>query len=487
MSPRRVLLPLAVLMLTVLTLTGSALAQGGPTATPSPDTPSGTTTTIHVVQKGETLFRIAQQYGTTVDAIAQANGITDVTRISVGQRLIIPNVAAPVPGAASAGVPQDYIVQPGDSLLDLAWRFGTTVDVIGRRNSIVNPSQLYVGLSLALQEGSNNANGIKNGWIHTVSQDDNIYRITAKYGVTIERIAKANGLTRMTVLFPGQHLVIPGPDGSPPLSDVPAPFTQIAIQPTRVEQGRTFALHLSTTVPVKLSGTFMGKPLTVFSDGARINDTILDGIDAMAKPGIYTLDLVATDDSGRQTHFVKQVEVADGGYTSEALTLPPDQADLLDPAVTQPELNKVIAIVSKYTPTRYFDGPMGLPCPAAITSQFGTRRSYDSGPYNQFHTGSDFAGAPGSSIYAPAAGVVVFTGLLHVRGNATIIDHGWGIYTGYWHQSEIKVKVGDVVQPGQIIGLVGGTGRATGPHLHWEMFVGTVQVDPLQWVRQSFP
>src|SRR5262249_18470270 len=198
----------------------SALAQGGVTATPTPATPSGTTTTIHVVQKGETLFSIAQQYGTTVDAIAEANGITDVTRIDVGQRLIVPNVTAPQPGAISPGIPQDYIVQPGDSLLDLAWRFGTTVDVIGRRNRIVNPTRLYVGLSLALQEGSNNANGIKNGWIHTVATDDNLYRIAAQYGVSLSRIMKANGLRRTTLLFPGQRLVIPGLATSPSLTDV---------------------------------------------------------------------------------------------------------------------------------------------------------------------------------------------------------------------------------------------------------------------------
>ena len=485
-SPRLALLSL-IILLTLLSLSGSALAQGGVTPTPAATTPSGTTTTIHVVQKGETLFRIAQQYGTTVEAIAQANGITDVTRIAVGQRLIIPNVAAPAPGAASAGVPTDYIVQPGDSLMDLAWRFGTTVEVIARRNRIVSRTQLYVGLSLSLQEGSNNANGIKNGWIHTVAPDDNLYRIASKYGASIERIVKANGLTRTTVLFPGQRLVIPGPDTSPLLSDVPAPFTEIVMQPARAEQGRTFALHLSTAIPVKVTGSFMGKPFVDFSDDARLNHIIMTGINALAKPGLYPIDLVAVDDQGKQTHFFKQVLVADGGYTSEALTLPPDQADLLDPAVTQPELDQIMALVSKRTPKRYFDGPMGLPCPAAITSQFGTRRSYDGGPYNQFHTGSDFAGAPGSAISAPAGGVVVFTGLLHVRGNATIIDHGWGIYTGYWHQSEIKVHVGDIVQPGQVIGLVGGTGRATGPHLHWEMFVNAVQVDPLQWVRQSFP
>src|SRR5581483_6939036 len=97
----------------------------------------------------------------------------------------------------------------------------------------------------------------------------------------------------------------------------------------------------------------------------------------------------------------------------------------------------------------------GLPCPAPVTSQYGTRRSYDGGPYDQFHTGTDFAGAPGSPIYAPAAGVVVMAERLHVRGNATIIDHGWGVYTGYWHQAESKSKWATSSSRGRSSGWLG--------------------------------
>ena len=143
--------------------------------------------------------------------------------------------------------------------------------------------------------------------------------------------------------------------------------------------------------------------------------------------------------------------------------------------------------MSGFTAQRYFDGLMGLPSPGAITSQFGTRREYNGGELKSFHSGTDFGGGPGSQIVAPAAGVVVLAETLPVRGNATIIDHGWGVTTGYWHQTEIYVAVGDVVAAGQVIGTVGSTGRSTGPHLHWEMWVGGVQVDPMQWARQSFP
>ena len=93
----------------------------------------------------------------------------------------------------------------------------------------------------------------------------------------------------------------------------------------------------------------------------------------------------------------------------------------------------------------------------------------------------------GIEIRAPAAGVVVFAGELIVRGNATVIDHGWGDYTGYMHQSELMVVEGDRVEKGQLIGLVGGTGRVQGPHLHWELIVGGIPINPLDWLDESFP
>ncbi len=469
-----ILLRFVLILLITTALNGSsAFAQG--------DGGSGTTT-IHVVQRGENLFRIAMRYGTTIDSIVRANGLRDATQIQVGQRLLIPN-ASP----ADPGVPTSYVVQPGDSLINLSFRYGMNIDALARENKIVNPTQLYVGQSLSIQEGANNQRQIKTGWLYTVQQDDNIYRIAARYHLSIDRLVKVNNIKRVSALYPGQRLVIPGPDDGPALVDLPRLFSAAAMSPVPAEQGRTVMLRFTTAVPAKLEGAFMGKALVVHSDEARTTHLILYGIDSFANPGVYRIELTATDDQGQQSRFSDYLQLANGGYASEEIILPPDQADLLDPKVTQPELNKIMRLVSNFTEHRYFNGPMGLPCPAPVTSQYGTRRSYNKGPYDQIHTGTDFACPPGAPIYAPADGVVVFTDSLHVRGNATIIDHGWGVYTGYWHQSEIKVKVGDTVRQGQVIGAVGSTGRANGPHLHWEMFIGGVQVDPLQWTRQSFP
>ena len=76
---------------------------------------------------------------------------------------------------------------------------------------------------------------------------------------------------------------------------------------------------------------------------------------------------------------------------------------------------------------------------------------------------------------------------LNIRGNATLIDHGWGLFTLYAHQQGTLVSPGEIVAGGQVIGTVGSTGRSTGPHLHWEVWLNGVNVDPMQWVQEIFP
>jgi murein DD-endopeptidase MepM/ murein hydrolase activator NlpD len=121
-----------------------------------------------------------------------------------------------------------------------------------------------------------------------------------------------------------------------------------------------------------------------------------------------------------------------------------------------------------------------------ITSYFGTRRTYNHSEALSFHAGVDFGGA-GQPIFAPAGGTVVLAEPLTVRGHAVLIDHGLGLYSGYWHQSQIAVRVGQRVQPGDLIGYIGDTGLVTGPHLHWELRLNGLALDPLQWVQESIP
>ena len=124
-----------------------------------------------------------------------------------------------------------------------------------------------------------------------------------------------------------------------------------------------------------------------------------------------------------------------------------------------------------------------------IASGFGNRRTYNNTDYKNYHTGLDFGvwTANNINIYAAADGKVLFCSELPIHGLHTIIDHGWGVYSTYSHQSQAVVTVGQEVKRGEVIGLIGNSGRSAGPHLHWEIRVNGIYVDPNTWLKTDFP
>jgi murein DD-endopeptidase MepM/ murein hydrolase activator NlpD len=122
--------------------------------------------------------------------------------------------------------------------------------------------------------------------------------------------------------------------------------------------------------------------------------------------------------------------------------------------------------------------PFLRPRMSTITSRFGSGRVFN-GRLASRHLGVDFRGRVGEPVQATNRGVVVIVDSFFLAGNVVYIDHGAGVITGYFHLSEQRVAVGDTVERGQEIGLVGSTGRVTGPHLHWAARYGTISVDPL--------
>ncbi|MDK1119531.1 MAG: M23 family metallopeptidase, partial [Anaerolineae bacterium] len=218
-------------------------------------------------------------------------------------------------------------------------------------------------------------------------------------------------------------------------------------------------------------------------------------VHGLIEPGPYPLLLEATLPDGSKYSYEQMVLVVSGGYPDDpVLYVDPGT---IDPAVTEPEDQLILSTVQEATSEKLWVGKYSTPASlyaetTYFTSRFGNRRQYfgieSDLTYEGFHTGLDFGGGTGLPITAPAAGKIVLTAPdLVVHGNATIIDHGWGVYSGFWHQSEIQVQVGDMVSAGQVIGLVGTTGRSTGAHMHWELWVNGVQVDPLDWLREIYP
>ncbi|MGH1461481.1 MAG: peptidoglycan DD-metalloendopeptidase family protein [Neptuniibacter sp.] len=124
-----------------------------------------------------------------------------------------------------------------------------------------------------------------------------------------------------------------------------------------------------------------------------------------------------------------------------------------------------------------------LPAKGPFSSPFGLKRFFNKQPRNP-HSGLDIAAPQGAPITSPAPGVVVDTGDYFFNGNTVIVDHGYGMTTMYCHMSKIEVQIGDTVNTGDLLGLIGKTGRATGPHLHWSVSLNNTRVDPILFLNQ---
>ncbi len=136
-----------------------------------------------------------------------------------------------------------------------------------------------------------------------------------------------------------------------------------------------------------------------------------------------------------------------------------------------------------------WSGPFVLPLHSApdVTAPFGQRRAYNQEPPYEVHEGLDLGAPYGTPVYAPAPGRVVFARTLPLRGNAIIVDHGAGVFTLYAHLEAFRVHVGQEVAAGDLLGLVGATGNALGPHLHWEVHASGPAVQPQEWLSRVFP
>ncbi len=461
----RSLLALA-LTLTIAAIPSTlALAQSGEPPAP----------TVHIVQQGETLFSIATRYGLTVDRLAHANGIPDPRQIYIGQRLTIP-----ANGDLDAVETTTYLVQAGDTLYSLARRYQTTWQVLARLNNLLSPDTLYAGQVIRVPSAPLSAD-LARGASYIVGPDDTLFRIALRYDIPPWTLTTISGLADPLLLHQGQELVIP--DAGNGL--LPVPFVNIAVQPLPVSQGNTLIIAVHTTEPVTLTGRLFERGIPFAEeDGVYYS---LVGVHVFTEPGLYELELTATDQRGHTTTVDTGVVVQSGDFEYQQIDLPANRAGLLSPAAIARDKERLDAVRYLFTPERRWTVPFQRPCAGPVSAYFGAHRSYNGGPYTSYHSGTDFRASTGTPVYAPADGIVVLAEPLALWGNGLVIDHGWGVLTGYGHLSSIEVAVGQHVTRGQLIARVGNTGLSTGSHLHWEMWVGSVSVNGLQWLEGDYP
>jgi murein DD-endopeptidase MepM/ murein hydrolase activator NlpD len=468
------LLRIAVLAAILLT---SMLLAAPTLAAPTDQTGDQAGVTIHVVQAGETLDSIAAQYGITVYALKSANSMSRYEDISVGEHLVVPlgqrdrlHTTAEI-----------TVVNMGETLTEIAAAASTSLDDLGRINAIVNPALIFAGQELRLPDGASNSPQM----LIATPGDIDIWRYAAANSINILPIMIQNQESSPAML--PRHSLIRLPIDTPSNQVEVVNRLSIRLSPLPLERGRSAALHIETDQADSVQIAFMGSELPVASESAN-HYTVMIPVDRFTAPGHYPLTVVITTQNGGRRTFTRDVLIAGGNYSYEVINVTDEVYSVLtDQEAVEAELAYLDEAMTGFTPERHWDGIFRLPAAGAFTSGFGTLRSYNGGDYDSFHSGADLAAPSGTPIYAPAAGVVVDATILQVRGQVIIIDHGWGVYTGYWHQSNTLVEPGEYVAAGQRIGTVGSTGLSTAAHLHWEMRVQGVRVDPMQWARHEFP
>ena len=383
---------------------------------------------------------------------------------------------------------ETYTVQAGDTLGLIAIRYEISVDSLAEANGIDNVNVLEVGQVLVIP----GPDGLlpQDPWVNIAAHPrQTLASIAQEYGMDVGQLAAFNKLRESTRLFPGQPIRIPRDQAE--AAGLAFGALHLLDAPVRLAQGRTGLLRLRVDRDMAAQAVWNGLPLPLIPEDAAATGPgstwfVPVPVPALLALGRYDLAIGYTARNGRPLTHTLAVNVIDGGYITQDIIISDEKSGLLAPEVVQAEEETVRQIWSANTPalqwTGVFSRPIGIDYPT--TSPFGTRRSYNSGPVSSYHAGQDFGAPEDVSVFAPAAGTVVLAEALNVRGNAVIIDHGRGIFTGYWHLNSLNVAAGQQVTPGNLIGLVGTTGLSTGAHLHWELRIFGIAVDPMQFLDQ---
>lgn len=225
------------------------------------------------------------------------------------------------------------------------------------------------------------------------------------------------------------------------------------------------------------------QPANTIDDSGSYRYKALVGVAYGATPGTAELVVRARDGAGFK-ELKHSLIVKEGTFPSETLHVPPRTVtpSRRDKKIIARDRVVLKRVYSSSLSAKLWDAPAVLPVQSNITSVFGTSRVYN-GKKQNVHLGTDLRARTGTPLHVPLTGKVVVARKLFYTGNTVILDHGYGLFTIYGHMSKLKVKEGQVVKKGVVMGLAGATGRASGPHLHWGVHLNGAKVDPMVLVK----
>lgn len=376
---------------------------------------------------------------------------------------------------------QPHVVQPGDSWLALSLRFQVSQAELQTLNPLVNPGrQPTIGTTIQLPP----TNQAERPGRLVRPTGETLFSVAFRSGQNPWQLALQNGLRSPYQPLLYTPIVLPNPAAT--IREYPAGLNQLELSAVPARPGEGLAvwgeLPLSTSWPLTGTvtlGTATGEWLRPGGENQWLG---LIGTGAFYRPGEPELTIFVPG----QPRWAQPWLVAPKEWTYSDLTLTGTAAEITAEA-RRVEREQLLALWGQTTPQPLWDTPFREPITDYLeyTALYGARRSYNGGPYDTYHEGLDFSAYGGTPVYAPAGGMVVLAQPLYVRGGAVIIDHGLGVYSGLYHLSEVIAQPGQAVQPGDLVGKVGTTGFSTGNHLHWDLLVQGVWVDPQAWQVQN--
>lgn len=366
------------------------------------------------------------------------------------------------------------LIQPGDSWAALAMRFQVDEAALRQLNPQFNAQrQPTIGRTFVLPETAVSQSGT------LVRPKNSLLQTAVQHNTPLWQIALSN--QRNSPYSPTLYQPILLPDATATPHDLPAGFSSLELSQTVGTPGQAVGFRAETAAELPFTAVLGDDEIDLFRNGRFAVG--LTGTGAFFGTQQPSLTIQVSD----APLWEQPWQFSDpNSWEYQQITLTGTAAQIDQQSIAE-ERERLFAIWQESGDVPQWHNPFQLPITSylEISSPFGARRSYNGGPYRSYHEGVDFAAYGGTAVTAPASGTVVIAELLYVRGNAVIIDHGLGIYSGFYHMSSLSVAPGDVVEQGQRIGEVGTTGLSTGNHLHWDLLVNGVWVDGQAWLAQD--
>lgn len=268
-------------------------------------------------------------------------------------------------------------------------------------------------------------------------------------------------------------------------SSIHAADLKVLLSSNTMLPGETLRIELDGIAPgAKVRADFLGKRFPFYEVGPAAQRALI-GIPLGTEPGVRTLKIHSV--KGTPSPIPEQslqVMISTRVYEMENINLPAEKNVLTLSEHNESVRIHKIALQSR--PDQYWEGAFQFPVEGPIEAAFGLKRTRNGTIDAGFHKGIDIKAKDGAPLTAANAGVVVLAAPFKAHGRVVMIDHGQGVMTIYLHMQKIVVRPGQKVAKGTLIGKVGSSGLATGPHVHWQVFVHSVPVDPIPWTEQEF-